>query len=176
MSQAPVRYFVAAFPTTPLAASIHRLAESKLIQWSPKSRPISADRLHLTLAYLGEFDSRDETLELLWQERLGAFQGKAQQVVLSEVLTFAVGHRRHPFVLTTSDCPPELDALSARLESDLGIVREHHPYRPHVTLARIEPEIAPIAITPLVFVIADVHLVCSQQGMYVRFGSVALTA
>ncbi|MBP7623350.1 MAG: hypothetical protein KA763_05215 [Xanthomonadales bacterium] len=109
MSQAPVRYFVAAFPTPPLAASIHRLAESKLIQWAPKSRPISADRLHLTLAYLGAFDSRDETLELQWRDRLGAFQGEAQQVVLTEVLTFPVGHRRHPLVLTTSDCSPELD-------------------------------------------------------------------
>lgn len=103
-------------------------------------RPIGAEALHVTLAFLGERDAADIPA-LSEAVRCAAGPGRTEVGALSTgaVLWLAP---RHPHVLTVAvdDGDGALERLHGavweRLEA-LGHRREHREWRPHVTVARV---------------------------------------
>jgi 2'-5' RNA ligase len=108
-------------------------------------RPIAKERLHLTVAFLGELT--DEQLERARSAapiRVGAFD-----LTLD---TVGVWPQSRVLWLAGSEVPEPLDALEQELWEALearGFVREERVYRPHVTLARrarpVDEQVAPVS-------------------------------
>ena len=95
-------------------------------------RPVTEERLHLTLVFLGS--RPDEEGEELGSLVVRCADGPVD-VALGDVLWLAP---RRPHVLTMAlhDASGALAALQARVADALG-VHEDRPFRPHVTVARV---------------------------------------
>ena len=154
------RLFLALWPDPALR---HGLREARdAWHWPRGAAPVHADKLHLTLHFLGEVPS-DRLPELL--------DGFA---VPFEAFGLELGrHVLWPHgiaVLEPFNEPPELLALHARLAQalvDLGLQPEARSYRPHVTLARRAGGVAVPEHSPAIVWQADRYaLVESRNGIY----------
>lgn len=130
--------------------------------WPKSAAPVDADKLHVTLHFLGGVPS----------ERLPAFlDGFAVpfEPFTLELDRAAVWHNGIA-VLEPSATPPELAALHTRLSEALvalGLHPEARPYRPHVTMARraggaSTPQEGP----PVAWDVRGYALVESKNGVY----------
>jgi 2'-5' RNA ligase len=108
-------------------------------------RPIAKDRLHITVAFLGDLDpARLDAARSAAPISVGAFDLTLDVIGVwpqSRVLWFA-----------GRDVPKALDDLEQRLWAALeerGFAREPRIYRPHLTLARrarpVEEEVDPVS-------------------------------
>jgi 2'-5' RNA ligase len=124
------RVFFALWPDAATAASLVR-ATRHLVGRSG-GRPMATDRLHVTVAFLGE----------LTAERLERAHGAAPiSCGAFDMLFDTVGYWPQSRVLwfAPSVVPPEVGDLTQRLWAALeerGFAREPRLFRPHVTLAR----------------------------------------
>jgi 2'-5' RNA ligase len=136
------RLYFAFWPGPALRAELARLTAGIAFG---RARRVPADRLHLTLAFLGELDAARQDLAL----QVGAnVQSSAFELELDRL-----GWWPAPRVawLAPSRLPPALvelewDLRQALLEADLPI--DGRPYRPHLTIAR-EVTAAPTATGPV---------------------------
>jgi len=127
----PKRLFLALWPNAAEQSQLHAIAQHHCL--SNKARPVAANKLHLTLSFLGVVESEKElcvrrvAAEVDWEpielefDRLGWFA--------------------HPKVLWAgcSTVPVELKSLAGRLQAELsgcGIKSERRQFQPHITLAR----------------------------------------
>ena len=117
---------------TRLAALLPGLAEA--------GRPVAADNLHLTLAFLGPTSARQQACMETWAAGLSC-----------PAFTLELNHYGHwpgPRVawLAPEQWPEALGELAAALAEGMrhcGLVPDPRPYRPHITLlrkARVLPE------------------------------------
>lgn len=146
------RVFFALWPDDATRAAISR-ATREAVRTSG-GRPIAKDRLHLTIAFLGELTS--------------AGLGLARQVPPISVGpfelaldTFGVWPESKVLWLAPSDPPQALADLEARLWDALierGFLGEDRIYRPHVTLARRARPVD-AAIDAVRWTVADLALV-----------------
>jgi 2'-5' RNA ligase len=124
-----VRLFLGIWPTT-----LERIALEQHVhgwQWPASARPTRPERLHLTLHFLGEIETRrlpalKEGLDVEWD-------GCELSFDLAQVWPGGIA------VLEAGTVPPELQRLHALLGERLlalGVPVEPRRYRPHVTLAR----------------------------------------
>ncbi len=128
-ADAPARLFVALWPNErqreALAASAAKWA------WNPGAAPVSPERLHLTLHFIG-----DVARELLPKIRAAlAVPFTSFSLTLSRAALWPDGTA----VLEPEDMPPALAELHAALAvvlSRMALPVDTRPYRPHVTLAR----------------------------------------
>ena len=131
MSSAPerVRLFFALWPPEPLAGDLAALASR--LQPVCGGRPMRAETLHLTLAFLGdlpverEADARAVAAEV----SRPAFELRLDQL----------GFWRHNGVVWAATRSAALDVLAADLGARLGaagFVLERRPFAAHVTLLR----------------------------------------
>lgn len=113
-----------------------------------KCKPVPADNLHVTLAFLGSVASSrlDQLIEI----------GKHVHVIpcVASFDRLVVWHQARVLALATSQTPAALALLVSSLQRQLaaaGFNTESRPYRAHITLARevraaaIENEMAAIA-------------------------------
>lgn len=136
------RLFIALWPDADVRAALH--AVSTQWRWQPGAAPVPADRLHLTLHFLGDVP----------RERIAALRAALAVPVTPCVLTLdrAALWRGGVAVLEPITVPAPLVELHLALGTALrllGVAIETRPWRPHVTLARRAradvPRIAPLA-------------------------------
>lgn len=101
----------------------------------PAGRPVPADNLHLTLAFLGEVD--DTAAEAL-HDALSNLRAAPVMLRLGGAEVFG-GRHGQAIALGAEGCPP-LQDLHDRVRSRIhgaGLNTERRRFRPHVTLARL---------------------------------------
>ncbi|MBP0484275.1 RNA 2',3'-cyclic phosphodiesterase [Sagittula salina] len=102
----------------------------------PIGRPVSADNLHLTLAFLG--DQPEAALEGL-HDALSTLRAAPVPLVLSGAALF--GGRKGQAAGLEADGGAALTALHDRIKARLhgaGVHFERRRFRPHVTLTRLK--------------------------------------
>lgn len=143
------RLFVAVLPGTDAQEELVR-TQGLLLPHLSRAGATGRENLHLTLAFLGELDSRDEARVMAaMAEAAHAFHGAGGRpfaLELGRVGRF--GRRRHggdvlwrgavapPGETTSSDALVLLQGLLARALRDRGLAVDGRPYAPHITLAR----------------------------------------
>lgn len=124
-----LRLFVALWPDPATRTAIAQ--EQQAWSWPSRAAPVKAERLHLTLHFLGDVPAR----------RLGEVAAGLQtyfepfdlELGQSEVWPNGVA------VLLPAHTPLQLQRLHAGLSdavAALGLAVDTRPYRPHITLAR----------------------------------------
>lgn len=133
----------------------------------PGARWRTADQLHITLTFYGEVDERradDLAVEL---ER--AATGGAFEIALAGVGAFGDGHRT-PALWAGVAASERLSVLAGRCRSAAeraAVAVERRDYRPHLTLAYLQPDTDPDRIGAW---IADHNLLQSPPIRIDRFG------
>ena len=154
------RHFFACWPTEDTALALAGIAAE--VAPRLEGRPVAGDKVHLTLAFLGETDRVDEAKEIAAQVR-----GQPFTLVIDRLGTF----RRAAVAWAGSSSPdPELLRIQAGLEQalrDRGFALEDRPFNPHVTLARkIRRARLDEPLAPLRWRVNDFALVRSESGRY----------
>ena len=124
-----LRLFVALWPDPATRAAIAKWQRGW--DWPPRAAPVRAERLHITLHFLGDVPT----------ERLGEIAEGLQGPFEPFELEFGHGGvwPNGIAVLEPADTPPQLERLHATLSDAvvaLGLAVDARPFRPHVTLAR----------------------------------------
>lgn len=133
----------------------------------PGARWRSPDQLHITLTFYGEVDGRradDLSIELERAATAGPFE-----ITLSGVGAFGDGHRTRA-IWAGVETNERLSMLAGRCRAAAeraGIPVERRDYRPHVTLAYLQPQADPGRIGAW---IADHNLLRSPPIQVDRFG------
>jgi len=153
------RLFFALWPDAAAAAALARLAQE--VVRVAGGRPVPPEKLHLTLAFLGEVDeSRMPLLPDCARLRAAGFR-----LELDRVGSF----RRARVAWAGASAPPrELLGTQAMLAGRLAAAAfslDEREYTPHLTLARrIERPIPPAAIPPVAWNADALTLVRSESG------------
>ncbi|MGF6772062.1 2'-5' RNA ligase [Paraburkholderia sp. GAS199] len=135
--------FFAVFPDSKTAAGIAKLAQGLCAETRSRSKPLAANRLHVTLHHLGNFvgglpqDQVEAAMRSAASIRMAPFS-----VEFDRTTSFASKPRPGPLVLAGGEGVGGLHALHEALASALqteGFAaraeRFDTPYTPHVTLA-----------------------------------------
>ncbi|WEM42692.1 RNA 2',3'-cyclic phosphodiesterase [Photobacterium sp. DA100] len=132
MKEKKQRLFFALSPASHCEA-FHRLARLSS-QCGQFGRPVAADNLHITLAFLG----------MVTDEQTNTIVAAAKQLAppppFSLQLTTLGYWKRSKVIWLAPERPPQpLLALAQQLSSlaiDCGLEQESRPYKPHITLAK----------------------------------------
>ncbi|QJR13081.1 RNA 2',3'-cyclic phosphodiesterase [Usitatibacter rugosus] len=161
------RHFFALWPDAAAAAALAALARELAEQSGGK--PVPREKIHLTLAFLGEIDP--EAVERA-RGVAGAIRATAFEVRLDRTGSFRGA--RVGWAGCESPAPGLID-LAAQLGQalkDAGFVLEERPFAPHVTLARrIRSAVARTPIAPIPWRASALALVRSEAGRYETIGS-----
>jgi len=125
------RLFFALWPDPAAAAALLEAASPALA--ACRVRPVPAERLHLTLAFLGQVD--EGGLEAV-REAAGSLRAPPLEVTLDSLQCWL-----RPQVLVARSTAPTPETAAAASElwtllGSLGFEPETRPFRAHVTLAR----------------------------------------
>jgi RNA 2',3'-cyclic 3'-phosphodiesterase len=140
---ATVRLFTALWPDAATRAAIAACQHEWA--WPQQAAPVRAERLHITLHFLG--DVAAQRLPELVRELRVPFEAFTLDLVHAEVWPNAVA------VLEPATVPPALAQLHGTLGKTVAQLRlpvDARPYRPHVTLARRAQGAAPPAQRPAI--------------------------
>lgn len=139
-----LRLFIALWPDDGLREAL--AAAQGGWRWPPGARPVPAEKLHLTLHFLGA-QPADRLPRL--RQAIDAEQGFGCDLVLDHAACW----RNGVAVLEPRTPPPVLAALHRALGASLAamaITPEDRPWKPHVTLARdAGGATVPAALSPL---------------------------
>ena len=154
------RLFFALWPDSDAARSLASLSESLAARIEGK--PVPRDRIHLTLAFLGELASEraDEAMRAAESTRSSAFE-----LVLDQIGSFRAAR------VAWAGCdhaPAGLKTLQTRLAQALrsrDFTLEERPFAAHVTLARkISRSLEREPIPPILWQAREYTLVRSEPG------------
>ena len=155
-----MRLFFAIWPDAPAAHALAKLAVEVAGRTGGRATP--AEKIHLTLAFLGEV-AAERSAEV-------AAAGGALRVRPFELAFDILGWFRGARVAWIGCSQPavELLHLQAALAADLrdrGFVLDDRPFAPHVTLARkIRRSVPRTSIPPIAWPVREVALVQSGEG------------
>jgi 2'-5' RNA ligase len=154
------RLFFALWPDDEAREALGRLSRDLAIV--AEGKPVPIEKVHLTLAFLGEV--ADERHGDLAEAAQGA--GAAAFVLpLDRVGSF---RRAKVAWAGASFVPPELLALQSRLAAGLtarGFALDERPFVPHITLARkIARSVPRASIAPIAMAASAIALVRSDLG------------
>ena len=154
------RLFLALWPDPAIR---HALREQRdAWTWPRGASPVHADKLHVTLHFLGEMPS--ERLPELQAGFAVPFSPFTLSIGLPKIWPHGIA------VLEPHTEPPALLELHAKLSAALvalGLQPEARDYRPHVTLARRAGHaIVPPQTAPLIWQVDGYALVESNGGNY----------
>ena len=165
-----VRWFIALWPDDAARDALQALQAGW--SWPPRARPTRADRLHLTLHFLGPLP--DAELAPLC-EALAGVRAAPQRWSLRRTAIWKGGIA----VVEPARIPGAARALHETLAGVLraqGLTLEERPWRPHVTLARHAlGAVAPVAFEPVEWTARGFELVASD-GAYRRVARWPLVA
>ncbi|HEX6137460.1 MAG TPA: RNA 2',3'-cyclic phosphodiesterase [Casimicrobiaceae bacterium] len=157
-AEATVRVFYALVPPPPLQRALAELARE--IARRARGRPVPADNIHLTLAFIGPWPSVRLSLLLGVGEMLA---GQPMRVTLDT----QGGFRRAGVAWVGASSPPaaliDLASALARALAAAGVALEERPFHAHLTLARhCRGPYAEGTIGPLGWDVDDVALMQSH--------------
>jgi 2'-5' RNA ligase len=164
----PSSLFFALFPDPDAAAQLFRFAQDLRTQLGLTGKVIGAERLHVTLHWLGDYVG-DLPEQILSQARHAAatINSPAIDLTLDKARSF-FGRSARPFVLGMREENAALSALHAQLGAALvaaGLGKlSKEPYTPHVTLLYDKKPIASQPITPVRWTARELVLVRSLTG------------
>jgi RNA 2',3'-cyclic 3'-phosphodiesterase len=159
--------FFALYPDKPAAARIAELSARLRTEHKLSARPIPADRLHITLHYLGAFAG--VPADIVAQARDAASQTAFPpvDVVLDRIESFSGRRAKRPLVLL-GDVTETLNALEQALGAALdaaGIAVKRHPeFKPHVTLLYDEHRVRSQPVAPINWTAREFALMRSLLG------------
>ncbi|RKE36279.1 2'-5' RNA ligase [Paraburkholderia sp. BL23I1N1] len=164
--------FFAVFPDTRTAANISKLAQQLCGETRSKSKPLAANRMHVTLIHLGNFAGGlpparvDAAMNAAASIRMEPFS-----VEFDSALSFALKPRPGPLVLGGAEGVVGLHALHDALGSalqDAGFGdragSSNTMYTPHVTLAYGMPWVATRPVEAVSWNVREFALVHSLLG------------
>jgi 2'-5' RNA ligase len=131
--QAVARLFFALWPAPEVRDALAAIARD--LQAECGGRPTRADRIHLTLFFVGQV-ARERLVEL--ESVAGEVHGTRFTLDFDRLGYF----RRSRIAWVGAACPPPLAALEAQLRARLAAYaspNDDRPYLPHVTLLRDAP-------------------------------------
>ena len=161
--------FFAVFPDMRTATGIAKLAQQLCSETRSKSKPLAANRLHVTLLHLGNFAGG------LPPARVDAAMNAAASISMEpfsvefdSAVSFAIKPRPGPLVLGGGEGVIGLhalhDALGLALQNAGFGDRAVSPYTPHVTLAYGMPPIATRPVEAVSWNVREFALVHSLLG------------
>jgi 2'-5' RNA ligase len=168
--------FFAVLPDEFTAADISRLVQRQCRAHGLKGKPILAERLHVSLHYVGDYAGLPRGIVAAGCEAAAAVAMSAFDVAFDRVVSFGGRSSNQPFVLRGGDGVMGLLALHRRLGVALqkvGLwrwVKLH--YEPHLTLLYDDRCVAEQAIDTVSWTLREFVLVHSLhgQGRYVILG------
>lgn len=100
---------------------------------APEAKWVKPESLHITLKFIGETQTVDEIKDVLAKVTAQPFEIKLRGTGF-----FTPGSPRVFWVgIEASEALPELARRIDEATAAVGIPREEHPFRPHLTLARV---------------------------------------
>jgi 2'-5' RNA ligase len=169
-STQPRRLFIGLMPDAAVRSAL--VAHRRAWYWPAGSRLVAAQRLHLTLHFLGDVDApRQAAL----QAALALQTVEPLQLWLRTPQCWSGG-----VAVLRADAHQGLSALHARLGAllqGLGFATERRPFAPHVTLARDAPEAGPPDAAPAIaWTVTQLALVWSRRLPAPRYEVLARSA
>jgi RNA 2',3'-cyclic 3'-phosphodiesterase len=159
--------FFAVFPTEAAAARIAALDERLRLQHQLKTKPIPADRLHITLQYLGAFEGVPADIVEKARRAAARISLPEVDITLDRIESFAGRRVKRPLVLS-GDASEPLATLERTLHEALienGIeTKRHARFTPHVTLLYDEQRIGRHATEPIAWRAHEFALMRSYLG------------
>ncbi|MEZ0602153.1 2'-5' RNA ligase family protein [Paraburkholderia sp. IW21] len=164
--------FFAVFPDTNTASSISKLAQQICGETRSRSKPLGANRLHVTLLHLGNFagglpPARVEAA----MTAAASIRMEPFSVEFDSAVSFALKPRPGPLVLGGGEGVVGLHALHDALGLALQTagfgdraVSPNASYTPHVTLAYGMPWVAPRPVEAVSWNVREFVLVHSLLG------------
>lgn len=159
--------FLAVYPDASAASRIRDEAARIRIEHGLRTAPISADRLHITLHYLGAFAGLPaDTIEQA-RAAASAIAMPPFDVTLDRIESFASRRPKRPLVIAGD--PDEafsafVDTLGEALQTAGIFVKSHPRFIPHVTVLYDEHRVARRSIAPIEWTVREFALVHSLLG------------
>ncbi|MDR5854361.1 RNA 2',3'-cyclic phosphodiesterase [Caballeronia sp. LZ062] len=159
--------FFAVYPDAAAAARIGEHALRLRTEHPLKARPIPADRLHITLHYLGAFAGVPADTPAAALAAASSVHMPSFDVTLDRVETFATRRPKRPLVIAGE--PDDafsafVDRLDKALQSAGIFVKSHPRFIPHVTLLYDEHRVSRHAVEPITWTVREFALVRSLLG------------
>ena len=154
------RLFFATWPDDAARDALEKL--SRQLELRAGGRPVPAEKIHLTLAFLGEVapDRADDLVKAADKVREAPFD-----IVLDRIGSF---RRARVAWVGTSEPAPGLLSVEATLREALRAREfdlEERPFTPHVTLVRKADKTLPREPTaPIAWGVREIALVSSEPG------------
>ena len=143
---------------TTLAVTASTIARSRALG----GRDVPADRIHLTLLFLGDVDAAAEQRLIT---AVGRITARPYDLILDQAGCF---FRSKVFWIGASKAPRKLEELAKALRgaaAGIGLAPDAKELVPHLTCVRdIRHVIRPVPITPLVWAVRGFALVHSTLG------------
>jgi RNA 2',3'-cyclic 3'-phosphodiesterase len=155
------------FPDAKTALHIHGLAHSVSAELGLRGKPLEADRLHVTLYYLGEFTAPRPDVVALAARAAASIATPLFDVKFNRLMSFE-RRRRLPLVLSSDAELVELEsvhrALGAALFNGGFAPPADRQYTPHVTLLYADQGIAERSVEAVGWTAREFDLVRSVPG------------
>lgn len=161
------RLFFALFPTLGAAAQVYALQQELRIRHGLWGRPLSIDRLHVTLCHLGDHAVLPSSIVVRAREAAERLKAPPFEVTFDRALSFTGRARNRPFVLLTKKGASAVETLQRQLGAEMaacGLGRFVRPYTPHMTLLYDSADVSEHEIEPVTWTANSFRLVRSLLG------------
>lgn len=169
--EAPVptdRLFFAIFPDAVATIDITHLAQTLRHQYALHGTPVSKERLHVTLYFLGDYAGLPQTLVDEANQSAERVEAAEFDVTFDKVSSFTGRSRNHPLILSGGMDLELLHAFRQQLgeclaAAGLGRLLGHN-FKPHVTLLYDDKELKSRPVEPITWKVREFALVHSLLG------------
>jgi RNA 2',3'-cyclic 3'-phosphodiesterase len=159
--------FFAIFPDEAAASRIAAQTERLRTQHNIRTKPIPAERLHITLQYIGAFDGFPSDAAQRAIDAAKTIAEPPADITLDHIESFSSRRPKRPLVLS-GQATPSLSALEQSLYDALtaqGIEPKRHPeFKPHITLLYTEQRVQKHAVTAITWQANEFALIHSHLG------------
>ena len=164
------RLFLALLPDAQNAESITRLTQGLRAECNLKGKPIAAERLHVTLYFLGDFAGLPQGIVERTNRAASALAVREFEVVLDRVMSFKSKSGKSPFVLCGGDGVDALLAFQRALflamsKEGLKPADRATSFTPHVTLLYDRHSVPQREVEPISWRANEFVLVRSAIGL-----------
>ena len=162
------RLFFAVYPPPDAAARILGLAGELREAEGLKGRLHSAEQLHVTLFYLGDYDGLPDAVVAAASAAAGAVRAAPFAARFDRAVSFTAQARNRPFTLQGGAGVAGLAALHGALATELGKAglasEARAPFTPHVTLLYDDKAVVERPVPPVDWVVTEFVLMRSLLG------------
>ncbi|MEP7210209.1 MAG: RNA 2',3'-cyclic phosphodiesterase [Alphaproteobacteria bacterium] len=161
------RLFLATFPTEAAVRDIANLQARLKQSLGLWGKPLTADRLHITLCHLGDYAGLNDDVVTKARQAMAGQSFAPFDVTFDRVASFANRARNKPFVLQGKEGVAATEAFQKQLCDQLkgaGLGKWAKPYTPHATLLYDNQNVPEQVVDPIAWRVAEFVLVHSELG------------